>query len=122
MEDLVCLNDRHHSFSGTVWHAIFNRLRTMQYTAVYCITSTLANSQTLNFQQAQDNAVHCSVLHHLHNSSHADDYVNARKMAILMDKDYSPHTRENDVAYLRRSQKIPTVNHLQQKYMTAEGM
>jgi hypothetical protein len=66
-----------------------------------------------------------AVLHHLHtgkNSSDADGYVLARKMAILMDTDYSQHSRENDVAYLRKSQKIPSVQHSQQKYMTAEGM
>jgi hypothetical protein len=46
---------------------------------------------------------HCSVLHHLHtdqNSTGAHYFVIIRKMAILMDTDYSQHRRENDVAYL----------------------
>jgi len=63
-------------------------------------------------------------LHHLHtgqNSTGADYFVITRKMAILMDTDYSQHRRENDVAYLRRWQKIPDVKHLEQKYVTAEG-
>jgi len=80
-----------------------------------CIAPVAAH--TCNFQQAPDKAVHSSELHRLHtgqNSSDAEDYVIARKMAVLMDTDYSQHTRENDVAYLRRSQKIPNVKHLQQ--------
>jgi len=99
MADLEQLNDMHHQLA--------------------------AQSHTRNFQKASDTTVHCSVLHHLHtdqNSSDANDYVIARKMVVLMDTDYSQHTRENDVAYFRGSRKIPTVKHLQQKCMTAEGM
>ena len=85
------------------------------------ITRLAAQSDT----QFSTDSGQCSTLHYLHtghDSSDTDVYVIAKKTAFLMDTDYSQHTREKDVAYLRRSQKIVYVQHLEQKYMTAEGI